>query len=266
LPLTRLTAPYGRQVILLAERDVAFRGFIRSLLQEEGYEVLVASNGNEALELSRAHRGTIDLFLTDASTRPVINGIVAYRQLSRERPNVKVLFMFEGKGPPTLPEPWPCVPKPFAPEIFRRKINQVLALGLPLRKSNKFVVLVVDSQSRRREDSTNILSENGYAVLTANTAQEATTFAEGVAKIDLIISEIVFLPGVGGVHAEHVEVSGRSNSTLLISYFDRDILRDVRGFLRQAEFLPNPFTVEALLARVRRLLDGVAANVAHSEP
>jgi hypothetical protein len=54
--------------------------------------------------------------------------------------------------------------------------------------------------------------------------------------------------------AEQVEVSKREISTLLISHFHPNVLRNVAGFSEQPEFLANPFTPEALLTRVRRLL------------
>ena len=87
-------------------------------------------------------------------------------------------------------------------------------------------------------------------------ARQAEALADTIATIDLqIISGIVF-PGHSGIHlAEHVEASQRKVSTLLISHFDRDLLHKMPGFSRQPEFLPNPFTAEALLTRVRWLLD-----------
>jgi two-component SAPR family response regulator len=92
-----------------------------------------------------------------------------------------------------------------------------------------------------------------------NSAAEAKTIAESIAKIDLIITEVVFSADNSGVQfAEEVEASERNVSTLLISHFHPDILRNRVGFSRQPEFLPNPFTAEALLTRVRRLLP--AAN------
>jgi DNA-binding response OmpR family regulator len=61
--------------------------------------------------------------------------------------------------------------------------------------------------------------------------------------------------GDSGIHlAEHIERSKRTNSTLLISHYSRDLLHLVPGFDRQRYFLPNPFKPEDLLARVRILV------------
>lgn len=121
---------------------------------------------------------------------------------------------------------------------------------------NAKVILVVDENLDRQERTKNILTENGYIVLTAESAEEAEALCDTTAAIDLIVTSVV-MTGDSGIHlAEHVEASGRHISTLMISHFSRDLLRMVRGFSRQPEFLPNPFTAEELLTRVRRLLEG----------
>src|SRR5437879_10596343 len=86
-------------VILFAQHEVMPSNQIRSIVQHVGYDVLAAADGSEALELFRAHAGTIDLLLT-AVELPVVDGISAYRQISRERANIKVLFL-SGDGTPS---------------------------------------------------------------------------------------------------------------------------------------------------------------------
>lgn len=236
--------------ILLAEDEVMTRNLIRELLQNQ-YELLVAADGSEALELSRAQGGTIDLLLTDVEM-PELDGVSLWRQISTERPDSKVLFMSSIAPSQLLPagsRP-PFLAKPFSPDALRRKIKEVLREG-PEQQDNPKVLLVVDSNLSRRQRTTQILMGSGYAVLTASSAEDAEAMADTSAKIDLIISGVV-LPGASGVHlAEHVENSKREISTLLISHFNRDLLQGMPGFSRQPEFLPNPFTPEALLIRVR---------------
>lgn len=117
------------------------------------------------------------------------------------------------------------------------------------------VILGVDENVDRQERTKAILAEQGYIVLTAESAEEAETLCDTTEAIHLIVTGVV-MTGDSGIHlAEHVEASDRSISTLLISHFSRDLLRMVRGFSRQPEFLPNPFTAEELLTRVRRLLE-----------
>ena len=81
-----------RKVILVADDEAVLRNIVRTLLHEEGYEVLAAADGNEALRLSRTHEGKIDLLLTDMEM-PRLDGISTYRRISAERRDIKVLFM-----------------------------------------------------------------------------------------------------------------------------------------------------------------------------
>src|SRR3989441_3928911 len=240
-------------VILFAQHEVMPRTQIRSVLQHEGYDVLAAADGNEALELCRAHAGTIDLLLT-AVELPAVDGISAYRQISRERPNMKMLFL-SGDGTPSalaMPNAWPAVATPFTPDILLAKVTEVLDECPPITGEHLNVILVVDHDEDRRDRTSKTLTENGYAVLTANSVEQAEPLADTIATIDLIISGVVF-SGHSGIHlAEHVEASQRKVSTLLVSHFHRDLLHEMPGFSRQPEFLPNPFTPEALLTRVRR--------------
>src|SRR5712691_9455416 len=101
-----------------------------------------------------------------------------------------------------------------------------------------------------------ILTEAGYRVLSAGSAEGAEGLADTVAVFDLIICSVVLeARGQSGVHlAEHIERSKRTNSTLLVSHYSRDLLHHVPGFDRQRYFLSNPFGVEELLTRVRDLL------------
>jgi CheY-like chemotaxis protein len=77
-------------VTLVACADVMTRNLLTTLLQGEGYIVLSAADGREALELSRVYRGTIDMLLTDAGMTGLHD---LCSQLAGERPDVKVLVM-----------------------------------------------------------------------------------------------------------------------------------------------------------------------------
>jgi PAS domain S-box-containing protein len=82
---------HGTETILLAEDEDAVRSIASSALQRWGYEVLAASDGLEALELSRRHQGQIHLLLTDV-IMPGMNGRELAEQLATERPGIRVLY------------------------------------------------------------------------------------------------------------------------------------------------------------------------------
>ncbi len=65
---------------------------VRILLEEFGYTVLAASDGEEALRLFREHGERIGLVLTDL-IMPRMNGREAFEEMNRIRPGIKTLFM-----------------------------------------------------------------------------------------------------------------------------------------------------------------------------
>lgn len=237
-------------LILLADDDVMIRNLVRTSLERTGYKVLIAADGREALELSQAHEDPINLLILDVEM-PNLDGLSTYRQISLKRPYIKVLFM-SGRisSQLALPSSVPFLHKPFEMSSILKKVNDLLPIEPPELK----VVLVVDHNESRTNRTKTILVENGYAVLVARSVEAAEGIADSIAKIDLIISGVVF-PGRSGVNlAEHVRASKRGISTLLVSHFYPDMLRNMKGFSAQPEFLQNPFTAEELLKRVRRLL------------
>jgi CheY-like chemotaxis protein len=82
----------GTETILVVEDMDALRMIARRVLARSGYTVLEARNGMEALKLSKAHGGAIDLVLTDV-IMPELNGVALVHSLKQERPEMKVVFM-----------------------------------------------------------------------------------------------------------------------------------------------------------------------------
>ncbi|MDP1932181.1 MAG: PAS domain-containing protein [Gammaproteobacteria bacterium] len=82
----------GSESILLVEDDELVREYTARLLQGLGYDVVVANNGNEGLEIIRSSR-PLDLLLTDMIMPGGLNGRQLAEAAVQERPQLKVLFM-----------------------------------------------------------------------------------------------------------------------------------------------------------------------------
>ena len=82
----------GVETILLVEDEPSVRLIARRILQRQGYSVLLASGGAEALEISAAFHSTIHLVISDA-VMPGMTGAEVVRRLQEERPGLKALFM-----------------------------------------------------------------------------------------------------------------------------------------------------------------------------
>lgn len=81
-----------KETILLVEDDEQVRTLIKRVLQQQGYVVLEASNGHEALEVARQFKKNIHLLIADV-VLPKLSGKALADQLNQIRPEIKHLFM-----------------------------------------------------------------------------------------------------------------------------------------------------------------------------
>ena len=121
----------GTETLLLVEDEDAVRELVRNVLRENGYRVLEASRGAEALELSELFAGRIDLLVTDV-VMPGMSGRELAQRLVSARPQVKVLYI-SGYSDANVWYPGgtdaggELLQKPFSPEALARKVRAVLS-------------------------------------------------------------------------------------------------------------------------------------------
>ena len=127
---TGAAAPEGSETILLVEDEDAVRGLLREVLESAGYTVLQAASGAEALRVSRAHAGTVDLLLTDV-VMPGMGGREVATLLAAQRPGLRVLFASgytaEAIARHGVLEPGTdLIHKPFTPDALLRRVRERL--------------------------------------------------------------------------------------------------------------------------------------------
>lgn len=120
----------GNETVLLVEDDDAVRNLAREILVENGYTVLEAVQGEDALDISRRHEGKIDLLLTDV-VMPEISGRQLAEQLVMERPDIEVIYLsgysYNAIAHHGVLEPGVTfIQKPFSPAILLQKIRSLL--------------------------------------------------------------------------------------------------------------------------------------------
>ncbi len=86
----RLDSPCT-ETILLVEDEAMVRSLTSDILRSQGYQLLVAENGLEAIELCRRHTGPIHLLLSDV-VMPQMNGREVANHIKLLRPEIEVLF------------------------------------------------------------------------------------------------------------------------------------------------------------------------------
>jgi hypothetical protein len=90
----------GTETVLIADDEEAQREVTQRILTRNGYTVLTASSGAQALELAASHPGPIELVLTDV-IMPAMQGPTVAKEVRKLRPDIRVLFM-SGHAQPVL--------------------------------------------------------------------------------------------------------------------------------------------------------------------
>ena len=123
-------SPRGAETVLIVEDEAAVRRMAARALAAQGYAILEAANGAEALEVLSRTAGPVDLVLTDV-VMPILNGRELGERLAAERPELRVLFMsgytdsdIVRRG--LLRPDSPFLQKPFMAEDLLRKVREVL--------------------------------------------------------------------------------------------------------------------------------------------
>lgn len=88
---SRLAAK-GHETILLVEDEPMVRQMTKMILTQNGYTVLEASDGREAVRVGESHRGAIHLLMTDL-VMPHLSGRQVAERLTAVIPGLRVLFM-----------------------------------------------------------------------------------------------------------------------------------------------------------------------------
>lgn len=123
----------GTETVLLVEDEESVRQVANEILTLNGYRVLQASHGKEALEVSRGHEGNIDLMVTDV-VMPLMGGPELAQSLALTRPRMRVLYMSGYTDDAivhhgVLREGTAYLQKPFTAEAFARKLRETISVS-----------------------------------------------------------------------------------------------------------------------------------------
>jgi PAS domain S-box-containing protein len=129
-PNFTMNALRGTETVLVVEDEEAVRQLVSNILEMKGYNVLQASNGAKALELSEHHKGPIHLVVTDI-VMPGMTGPEVAKKISEKRSDVKIVFVsgysdgaIAHQG--LLDGDVAYIEKPFGIEILAQKVREVL--------------------------------------------------------------------------------------------------------------------------------------------
>lgn len=122
--------PATKETILVADDEESIRDLLRQHLENDGYRVLMAADGPQAILLSRDFQGPIHLLLTDVMM-PGIDGSILASRLTDSRPDLKVLYVSGYTPSSTVHHSVTAtgtafLPKPFSQDTLLRTIRLIL--------------------------------------------------------------------------------------------------------------------------------------------
>jgi PAS domain S-box-containing protein len=130
-PTVPIEAPArGSETVLLVEDDDAVRTLARDVLKRNGYRVLEARQGAEALRICQQRAGAIHLMVTDMIMKGM-NGYELAKRVTSRYPEIKVLYIsgytsnvmvHQGVLEPGVT----LLQKPFTPDALARKVRELL--------------------------------------------------------------------------------------------------------------------------------------------
>lgn len=123
----------GTETILVAEDEEPLRKMMQAVFETFGYEVILAVDGEDAVQKFTAHKDRIHLFLSDM-IMPKKNGKEAYEAIRQLRPDIKVIFA-SGYSPEHIRQKiqiehgTAIVYKPISPRELLKTVRSVLDTG-----------------------------------------------------------------------------------------------------------------------------------------
>ena len=130
LPQDASSSLRGSETILVVEDEEGVRKLTCRSLGGQGYTILRAECGQEALRVAEEYGGTIDLLVTDV-VMPGMSGPELVERIALARPETKVLYLSgyadDAVNRHGVPEPGVILlQKPFTQQVLARKVREVL--------------------------------------------------------------------------------------------------------------------------------------------
>jgi two-component system, cell cycle sensor histidine kinase and response regulator CckA len=120
--------------VLVVDDEPLVRNMVALMLEKDGFSVLTAGNGPDAIHLSRSHHGRIDLLVSDVRM-PAMDGCTLASELQAEDPSLPVLLIsgYCENQPAESQHRFPLLPKPFSMATLLGKVRDLL--NHPIRRA-----------------------------------------------------------------------------------------------------------------------------------
>lgn len=117
-----LPGPAGKETVLVVEENARLRKEVRIYLEEQGYVILEAAQGAEAMEVSRYYQGRIDLLIADLMLSDDMTGRDLAQKLREKDPAMQAIYTTAYGLTPLGAEGGPAASGPFLPKPYERAV------------------------------------------------------------------------------------------------------------------------------------------------
>jgi len=160
----------GDSAVLIVEDDAHYARLMMAAAKDQGFKVLVAQRGAEALELARAHRPTaisLDIFLPDMLGWTVLSQL-KQDPVTRHIP-VQIVTLDEDRHHGLARGAFAYVQKPTTPDGLEDAFARIKDYAAPRRRR----LLLVEDDAAERRGVSELLAATDIEIATAETGQEA---------------------------------------------------------------------------------------------
>jgi signal transduction histidine kinase/CheY-like chemotaxis protein len=149
IPVIQTVVEGGSETILVAEDEESLRNLAKDILEDLGYTVLLAKNGEEAVEMYAANRERVEMVLLDVMM-PRMSGAEAYQQIRQLNEDIPLIFMtgynseivessFARQTKAVEESGAVIIQKPYTAKVLQNKIRA--ALTLQQQKQTPFKII-----------------------------------------------------------------------------------------------------------------------------
>ena len=272
---------------LLVEDEDLVRELVTSVLSREGFDVLEARDGVEALELIDRRNGPLDLLITDL-VMPRMGGRELADRVAERLPRIKTVFIsgYSDEKPVTQEAALPgsvFVSKPFSPVTLLRAINELITVDVstepdarPDVGAGQVTCVIADDHPAVLDSISRYLEGTGVVVIARVSRADAAVQEIELHQPMTALVDITMEPFSGVEVARKAAVESPETSILMYTgHHDQALLREAleagaRGFvLKQtplSELLVALTTVAAGGTYVDALLADALTTAATTAP
>ncbi|MFQ5963757.1 MAG: response regulator [Candidatus Scalinduaceae bacterium] len=232
--------------ILVIDDEPGMRMTLAGVLEDEGYNVVMAEDGYKGIEAVKKTNFAIAFI---DMKMPGINGVETFKEIKKISPDTVVFVMTAFFAEDQLKEAvklgvQTVLYKPLDMELVLRLINEDMGQG---------IILVVDDESTTRETLKGVLEDKGYKVVVAEDGLKAIEVAKQK-HFDVMFIDVV-MPGIDGFKAFE-EIKKADPKAHVIMMTGHDIEGFVDKALSQGAFacIPKPFDMIELLWLVTKAI------------